>query len=324
MENKLLSIIIPVYNSEEYIKECLKSLTLLPDTIEILVINDGSTDNTAEAVEKYMEADNRIRLFNTPNGGVSRARNIGLDKAEGKYLLFLDADDYLLSDGVERVLRSINDDNCDFTAFSRRIIERNGKEWDQNFSFQGLKTDDEACIDKIMYADSMFNECWGKIYRHEIVDKYNISFPIGVPIGEDLMFVMEYYSHCISKCAYNIPLVGYRQHGGSAMRKYCIADRMSMTENLYNYAKAYLPENLKDENSFYNMKILTSLCREYCSEKSDSKAIKTIYLSEMTANVVSSLKEVRIPVYRMHEYIMMKYKLYGISALYYHMKSKLG
>ncbi|WP_408072185.1 glycosyltransferase family 2 protein [Butyrivibrio sp. JL13D10] len=319
--NKLLSIIIPAYNAGKYIEECLNSLKhLMNDSFEVLVLDDGSTDNTAEIVTRCSANDNRIRLFTQDNGGVSKARNKGLDEACGKYVMFLDADDYLIRESFNKVMEIINADRYDFVAFARNIVESNGRIWKEEFPFNGDFTDDKAISDKLMYANSLFNECWGKLYRKSIIDRYSIRFPEGIPIGEDLMFVMEYYSHCHSYCVLNVSLVAYRQHGDSAMRKYSITDRIRYTEHLYNYARKFNVDTLNEQIAFYYFKVLTNLCREYEKSTIVKENIEVIYNSKMAKDVLSNLNICKIPFFRIHEYLFMTMKMNYISAVYYHFK----
>jgi glycosyltransferase involved in cell wall biosynthesis len=323
MRNKKLSIIIPAYNAETYIEECLSSMTdFMADNLEILVVNDGSTDKTEEIAERCRQRDSRIVLITIDNGGVSRARNTGLEKASGEFILFLDADDYLLKPAFEKLTTIIEGGNYDFAAFSRMILEADGRTWLNAFPQIQEQSEDKAVIDSIMYTDSLFNECWGKLYRKTIIDEHSLRFPVGVPIGEDLMFVMQYYSHCQKVYGDNTALVAYRQHGGSAMRKYSIEDRMRLTEDIYSFSKAFIPEELKSQNIFYNFKILTNLCREYSKDCADYSVIAKIYSSKMKEEVIGNLNGSLVPLYRKHEYFFMKRNMKKISALYYHLKAR--
>ena len=323
--NKLLSIIIPAYNAEKYILPCLRSLKqLMVDELEILVINDGSRDNTESIVTDYAISDQRVRLISVPNGGVSKARNTGIDNAAGRFIMFLDADDYLISDRFDKIEELVRSDEYDFVAFSRDIIEENGKIWNDPFPFDDEETSDKEISDRIMYAHSMFNECWGKLFKKSVIDENNIRFPVGVPIGEDLMFVMEYYSHCQKPYVCNSALVAYRQHGESAMKKYGIQDRMKYTQDLYSYSKKYIPEKLLASSVFYYFKVLTNLCREYSGDGMNSGAIKAIYSSQMSKEVMDKLNGRSVPAYKKHEYLMMKCRMSHISALYYFFKAKAG
>ena len=323
MSDYNISIIIPAYNAEMYIGKCLKSIRGFSEKkLEILVINDGSKDNTVNIVKECIEVDGRIKLITIPNGGVSKARNKGLDEASGSYIMFLDADDFLIENSFDAVSGIIKSDKYDFVAFSRNIFEEGKQSKTDRFFFEEKETNDKTIADTIMFADSHFNECWGKLYKRKIIENYGIRFPEGVPIGEDMMFVMEYYMHCDKVLISNDALVGYRQHGGSAMRKYCVTERLAYTQNLFDYAKKYVPQKLIEQFWFYNFKILTNLCREYSKNRIDKESIKKIYSSEMAFEVLAELKPDNIPKYRYHEYFIMKNRLYSVSALYYHLKSQ--
>lgn len=322
MKNKTLSILIPAYNAGKYIGECLKSLeNFILDNIQVIVINDGSTDDTVSKVEEYCRRDPRIEIITIQNGGVSKARNVGLEHASGEYIMFLDADDYLLVNAFTDLNRVLNGSDIDFAAFSRKIIQEGKDSWNDKFCFDVAETTDKNIVDQIMYADSHFNECWGKLYKKDIIKNHNIRFPEGIPIGEDMMFVMEYYEHCNSVFVSNNPLVAYRQHGQSAMRKYGLLDRLHYTEELYEFTKEHAPINRIDTYWFYNFKILTNLCREYSSERIDRNAIYRIYDSKMALEVANNLRMNKVPSYRIHEVLLMKKKLYTLSALYYHIKA---
>ncbi len=325
MSKKRLSIIIPAYNAEKYIEDCLVSLQgILDDELEIIVINDGSVDNTIDIVDKCSREDQRIILLTVPNGGVSRARNIGLDKASGTYIMFLDSDDYIISDSIKNLSHVISNNNYDFAAFSRYVFYENGKSHEDPFPFEGNDTTDKNKLDFIMYADSHFNECWGKIYKRDIIDKYDIRFPEGIPVGEDMMFVMDYYAHCEKVYATNCSLVAYRQHVGSAMRRFGIGDRLNFTQNLYDYSEKYISNDLWDEHLFYGFKILTNLCREYSKQKPDFSMIRQVYVSKMAGEIMQNLKKGNVPVYRKHEYYMMKFKLLITSSVYYFIKARFS
>lgn len=322
MTNNKLSIIIPVFNAEKYVAECLESLmNFLGEQLEIIIVDDGSTDNSAIIISECQKKDSRIHYIRVQNGGVSKARNIGIDSASGDYIMFLDADDYLIQDAFITLSEIVNSNTYDFIAFSRLIVQEGKDSWNDKYSFDDIDTADKKTIDLIMYADSHFNECWGKIYKKEIIDKFEISFAEDVPIGEDLMFVMDYYSNCNKVYVSNIPLVAYRQHESSTMRKYDVRDRLRFTERLFHYAKSHLPPAYNDEFWYYNFKIITNLCREYSYNSINPKVIKLFYNSILAQDVLANLKKDVVPNYRRHEFILMRQKLYTISALYYHFKA---
>ena len=117
MNNPLISIIVPIYNVEKYLSKCIDSIinqTL--ENIEIILVNDGSTDSCAEIIESYANKDNRIKVIHKKNGGQSSARNMGLDIAKGEYIGFVDSDDYVSLDLYKDVIESFNSD-IDFVSW---------------------------------------------------------------------------------------------------------------------------------------------------------------------------------------------------------------
>ena len=117
MNDMLVSIIIPAYNAEKYIGACLDSvISQTYKNIEIVVVNDGSSDRTKEIIENYAEKDKRIKLISTENGGVSRARNIGMDNSKGEFFTFVDADDGLFENSVQILLDTMNETNGDIVS----------------------------------------------------------------------------------------------------------------------------------------------------------------------------------------------------------------
>ena len=126
----LVSIIIPVYNCEKYITICLDSLiNQTYSNIEIILVNDGSNDRSEDVIREFAKNDNRIKLYNQINQGVSVARNTGLDKATGEYIMFVDADDYIELDMVDELIKPIQNEHtivfCDNTEiWSKNIDER--------------------------------------------------------------------------------------------------------------------------------------------------------------------------------------------------------
>jgi len=124
--NELISIIVPIYNVEIYLEKCLNSIiNQTYKNIEILLINDGSSDNSLRICKKYQKKDKRIVLINKKNGGLSSARNAGIDKASGNYLLFIDSDDYIEIDMIEKLYNNIKSNNADISICNFFITKKN-------------------------------------------------------------------------------------------------------------------------------------------------------------------------------------------------------
>ena len=121
-----ISIIIPAYNVEAYIEKCINSvINQTYDDIEVIIINDGSTDNTAEIIEKYSKIDNRIKIVNKYNSGVSDSRNVGIEMFTGDYVFFLDSDDWVEKDYIIKAVDVLEKNNIDI-LFNGWVIDTNG------------------------------------------------------------------------------------------------------------------------------------------------------------------------------------------------------
>ena len=176
-ENDKVSIIIPVYNGEKYIAECLQSvLDQSYKNLEIIVINDGSTDRTRNIINKFATDNNRVRNVNVQNGGVASARNIGLNMISGKYVLFVDADDMLEKDAVKVMLHTIKKKKCD-------IVVCGGLGSSQQNVIETEMTEQEFFCE-MLYEKRFYSVCWGKLYKADLINKYR--FDTDYKIGEDL------------------------------------------------------------------------------------------------------------------------------------------
>ena len=183
--NKLLSIIIPVYNGEKYISKCLNSvLSQTYTNIELIIINDGSTDNSYQLLQKYAQEDNRIILINQENAGSSLTRNTGIKYAKGEYITFVDIDDYVEKDAYEKVMDKLQDDidiacfsvSCDYTKENYSISK---------ILKSGIYPKAEAV--KELFNNDIFNALWNKIYKATLI-KDKDYFPHEFNQGEDLIF----------------------------------------------------------------------------------------------------------------------------------------
>jgi glycosyltransferase involved in cell wall biosynthesis len=209
-EKPILSVIVPVYNSEPYLKNCLDSI--LAQTfkeIEIIIINDGSTDRSRVICEDYSTKDNRIRILHKENKGVSAARNDGINLATGEFIAFADSDDILMPDMYQLLLHEIMQKNSDSVCcgYSHK-----------NTDYFPLT---DFCYNSIAEAvyylerDELFGLIWNKIYISKIVNDRSIRFPVDCMFGEDMFFNLHYFSTISSICFVSKPLYIYRENPAS-------------------------------------------------------------------------------------------------------------
>jgi len=193
--NLKYSVIIPVYNAEYTIKRCLDSLLYqIPEMAELLVINDGSNDQSGEICRCYAEKYSAVRYFEKENGGVSTARNIGLDYAEGEYILFGDSDDYVdpsYWSVIDSLIEKHHPDMLQwgFRECGETVKERHTGDYAVSGEF--------AVAGKIDVAlrRYMFSALWARSYKKSIIQKYGLRFKPELVIGEDQVFIFAYAMH---------------------------------------------------------------------------------------------------------------------------------
>ena len=202
-----LSIIIPAYNAEQYIKQCLDSILQnskesLSKT-EIIVINDGSTDNTLKILESYNQHKN-IKIHTTKNQGVSAARNLGISLAKGEWVTFIDADDTVNSN-FSKVVSLVEDSKSSFIIFSNYDI----------------KTTDKKILTTQTLQSSMYlSGPWSKIYNRQFLIKHTILFEKDILMGEDMLFNLEVIQNSDAIESYKMGFYNYRQNNNSATRRF--------------------------------------------------------------------------------------------------------
>ncbi|NLM05238.1 MAG: glycosyltransferase [Clostridiales bacterium] len=187
-----LSIIIPIYNMEKYLEECIESIfnnKKINYDFEVICINDGSTDSSLEILENYKEkySVDKLKIISIKNSGVSAARNIGIKEARGEYITFIDSDDWISDDFLESTFTAI-DENQDSELY---IF---------NTDFVGKKTINH----KEKISDTVFNtenHACAKIFKRDIIEKNDIEFPVHLKLAEDMVFTFKYI-FMISKIKY--------------------------------------------------------------------------------------------------------------------------
>lgn len=173
----LVSVIVPVYKVEQYIESCLdavKSQTY--ENLEIILIDDGTPDSSGEICERYAEQDSRMVVYHKQNGGLSDARNYGIDCAKGEYITFIDSDDRVDIDYVEYLYRLIRKYECMLALCTHRILYENGKMVEIGAGGEEI-LDEETCLERMLYHDVIDTSAWAKLYHRKILE--GIRFPKG-------------------------------------------------------------------------------------------------------------------------------------------------
>lgn len=216
MDTPMLSIIVPVYNSEKYIALCIESiLNQSNKNYELILIDDGSTDASGIICDKFSRVNNNIRVYHNANNGVGISRNIGISYAKGKYITFVDSDDWLAVNYVEKILYNI--EGRDILFFSNNRCFENGNIIGQYHAYIDCKNleETENLIYSLKFQESKQYEyygfTWNKCFRSDIIKKYDIRFIKGLSIREDEVFTNEYCRHIKTLRFINDALYNYRE-----------------------------------------------------------------------------------------------------------------
>lgn len=261
-----VSVISPVYNTSEYLREFLDSVisqTYKP--FELILVDDGSSDNSLDICREYAEKDSRITVLTQKNQGAGAARNNGIEHANGELVIFLDSDDTADSNMLEAVLKVTRKQKPDLLVFGYEEIFYNeaGKVVSRNVMLPeplDLHTPEE-CRKKYcrLVFDAMLNQPWNKVYKKSIIEKYNIRFP-NVKRTQDALFNGEYFKHVNSLLTLQEPLYFFRQNNQKKIWKKFPKDSYLIDVNYNSFLENLLKEfNLYDGESraladewFYN------------------------------------------------------------------------
>ncbi len=247
MKQGLVSIIVPVYNVENYIERCLQSLAAQQyDPLEIILVNDGSTDDSASICQHFCEQDQRFHYYEKENGGVSAARNYGIQRAQGSYYLFVDSDDYIDSDMVESMVAVIEKEQADIVQCFYRMEFRFGFLNRRAPSYQIL--DQVQALKLLLKNTKVNNYPWGKLYRAEVFD--DVEFSANWRIFEDVCTVFKLFLNAKTIVTMPQRFYHYVQRKGSFMNAkgvfFMDIETLLMMRSAFEYQEAMLQQSFPE------------------------------------------------------------------------------
>ena len=324
-----ITVIVPVYNVENYLNKCLDSLiNQTYKNLEIIVINDGSTDNSGEICQEYAQKDNRIIYIEKENGGLSDARNVGLDKMTGSYVTFIDSDDWVELDYVEILYKKIIEYQADISVGN--YYSYNEDEETYYFHIYGdsyyEKVYDNVSIFENLYESQEMKSfalisAWGKLYKAKLFDY--LRFDKG-KLGEDGYFNQKMYLS-VNKVVYlNKGLYAYRQRSGSITKtwteKWMHALVDAMSERITLLANMGYP--LEKHLAVYRQMLEVTLANGQASGLSDTNtykelAAKKVVLSQLTTEKTIDKKAVVLAA----NYAYVEQVMTTIKSICYHNRS---
>lgn len=216
----LISVIVPVYNGQDYLEKCIESIEAQTyENLEVIIVNDGSTDKTGEVCKKLLNRFKNIKVIVTEDEGVSAARNAGINSAEGVFLTFVDADDRLRSKTLQVLYECIMETGCDVAGCSF-------KEWETEKDWEAFWAKRYPIKDPVKYAAHDYlreqilkgnSRCWSKLYRRAVIG--NLRFQEGLTIGEDMLFLVRLLPYVRGIAETEYPGYGYFYNPKGAMNR---------------------------------------------------------------------------------------------------------
>ena len=200
----LISVIVPVYKAEKYLHRCVDSL--LAQTFqdyEILLVDDGSPDRSGEICDEYAKKDSRVRVFHKENGGVSSARQCGMDNARGEYTIHADPDDWVEPEMLEELYKKAKEEDADMVICDYYINYRRKQIYKQ----QKPSSLNHDAIMRQLLLQQLHAACWNKLIRRDLMSIFRISFPLNMTIWEDMFVICNLLMHDV-KVAY-VPMAFY-------------------------------------------------------------------------------------------------------------------
>lgn len=255
---ELISVIIPVYNVEAYIARCLDSvINQTYKNIEIILVNDGSNDNSGKICDEYAAKDKRIVVIHQKNMGASSARNAGLNKANGKYVCFIDSDDTVENNYIEELLKPLKEKDYDLVICNINDIYENKTSGSRKITctLDGVLERDYYKLVELLRVPVI------KLYKMEIIIKYGLKFPEEIFTAEDQIWNFSYYSHVRDYFFINKSLYNYHHREGTLS---CKNSYESFKNNLY---KLSLEKEFLLENNIYNARTVLNNHAFFCFEQ---------------------------------------------------------
>lgn len=297
----IVSIVIPIYNVEKYIKKCVDSvINQTYKELEIILVNDGSPDNCGEIANQYKEEDPRIKVIHKKNGGLSDARNAGLEVVTGEYLCFIDSDDYIEFDAVEVLLSNAINTNSDVVVcsyFNEKV--------DINENILS-KEPVNLQVDNLSSMAPIIGYAWNKLYKTSFIKKHKLKFVKGLSLVEDIVFNEKVFLNTSEIIYINLPLYHYINRDRPSLIKQYHENSFELQKlGFKSREKVMLKlfENHSDVREVIAGAYVSGV--RYClsnlfyyknslSSKRKYKIVETIISEEMTMHQIKSYKPVNV------------------------------
>ncbi|MBC2871085.1 glycosyltransferase [Acetanaerobacterium sp. MSJ-12] len=250
-----LSIIIPVYNAEKTVGYSIESVLAQKwDDIEIIVVDDGSSDGSLTICKEYEKKDTRIKVIHQENGGPGAARNTGLQNAKGDYIAFVDADDYIENEMYDILLEKLCSTDADVAicGYIREYYKGEHLSACKKVTTESAEVSKKAWRQYFdeWYYKNYFNVLWNKIYKKEVIENYNILFQTDIYNGEDLIFNLSYFAHIQKVVVLDQALYHYVERRGDSLTHRCDPSFFKNKIYLFEAVSKFCQTHFSDSHSY--------------------------------------------------------------------------
>lgn len=336
LDKPLVSVIVPVYNGQNTIARCIDSiLNQTFQDLELIVVNDGSTDDTGDILEQYITMDARMIVITQKNAGVSAARNTGVSRATGKWITFADADDYLELNCLEEVLLNDNIDKYDLVFWNYYTLKPSGKKMSAVFQKPKGEYKKEEIVPYILDSGGKqgLGGAWCRLFKNELIQNNKLHFHEGVVNSEDRIFMVDYLMHTrcnmgLTKFLYNRTFNAnsaiHRWHE-NAKEEYLLTTRL-LKERLLHYGiwdicqKAFCIWVLQDTITQY---LKTYIChpQNAANRKSRKKELYVFLNDDLISEAIKQIQLCDLPLSSRMKFIAVKHSCINILDRWYQNKN---
>lgn len=307
----IISIIVPIYNSEFFLNKCLESLVnQAMDHIEIILINDGSTDKSEDICLEFMKKYENIKYFKMKNSGCSFARNYGLKKSTGKYIMFVDSDDYVEKNYCKSMYKEIVEGDLDLVCCDFKVVDLNGKKIKnkENKKYGNLN------IKEILLDDDMSGFVVNKIFKSKKIKKYGIKFLENSHVFEDKAFMVSYILKSTKFKTIKLSLYNYVANYNSVMLSF----NLNKIKDIYISLNHIKNEFLKDDKVSKADKI--KIYKELYKNRGIKQVFKILEMNYLKKyNNFEKIKDLEKDIFQN----LSKEKLMNIYSIYFYYKLRL-
>lgn len=309
-EKELVSVIIPVYNAEKYIRSCITSVLRQSYLFfELLLIDDGSTDDSGNICEEYAKRDKRVQVIHRENQGVSATRNLGIEKANGRFLVFVDADDQIHKDLLKIYMQAYTSNQVLLCGISNDLMDLEKEYTKEDIENKSILWKKENFME--LFAKDYVNSPWNKLYDANIIQKNHIRYPQNLSLGEDLLFNLTYFQYApVEYKLITLPLYYYQDDHTDSLSNSFRLDLFEIQLTLFGRLEQFLKaEDIwKEKNQTTYYRIYWD--RLYLTTQIYQKRIKEYHEPEVIKKVTRMLshKIWREVEQKCREYSLMNWK----------------